>query len=231
MLMGIAASFSKVTKTYSSGEAKTPVLKDLDFSIGSEEMAAFAGPSGSGKTTILNLLGCIDNPDSGIIKIDGLDVTSMSQGKLAELRNSKIGFIFQSFNLVPVLTAFENAEFPLLLGGMKDRDERREKVMNILKLVGIEELSSRFPGQLSGGQQQRVAIARALVKNPLLILADEPTANLDSKSASETLELMRMMNSELKTTFVFSTHDIKIMDFAKRLIRLVDGNIVSDETK
>ena len=114
---------------------------------------------------------------------------------------------------------------------MKDRDERREKVMNILKLVGIEELSSRFPGQLSGGQQQRVAIARALVKNPLLILADEPTANLDSKSASETLELMRMMNVELKTTFVFSTHDSKIMDFAKRLIRLVDGNIVSDETK
>ncbi len=229
--MGIAASFSKVRKSYSSGEARTAVLKDLDFKIENEEMAAFAGPSGSGKTTILNLLGCIDNPDSGKIEIDGLDITSMGQGKLAELRNSKIGFIFQSFNLIPVLTAFENAEFPLLLGGMKDRDQRREKVMEIFKLVGIEKLASRLPGQLSGGQQQRVAIARALVKKPLLILADEPTANLDSKSASETLELMRMMNNELKTTFVFSTHDIKIMEFAKRLIRLVDGNIVSDEKK
>ncbi len=229
--MPMIAEFQNVTKSYAAGESKTAVLHNLNFSIGTEEMTAFVGPSGSGKTTILNLLGCIDQLDSGRISLDNQDVTALSSGRLAELRNEKIGFIFQSFNLIPVLTAFENAEFPLLLGGMKDAGERKEKVMEILKLVGIEKLSHRRPSQLSGGQQQRVAIARALVKKPLLVLADEPTANLDSKSAAETLEIMRRMNNELKTTFVFSTHDQKLMQFARRLMVLEDGNIIKDETK
>lgn len=229
--MSVIAEFKNVVKTYASGEAKTSVLNDLNFTIGSEEMTAFVGPSGSGKTTILNLLGCIDQPDSGEIDIDGKRTGDLSAGKLAEMRNDKIGFIFQSFNLIPVLTAFENVEFPLLLGGMNNAGERRSRVMEILGLVGIEKLHHRMPSQLSGGQQQRVAIARALVKKPLLVLADEPTANLDSKAAAETLEIMHKMNGELKTTFVFSTHDQKIMQFANRLIRLEDGSIVGDETK
>jgi putative ABC transport system ATP-binding protein len=229
--MKTIAQFEHVTKSYASGEAKTSVLKDLNFSIGTEEMTAFVGPSGSGKTTILNLLGCIDKPDAGVIIIDGRETEDLSAGTLAELRNDKIGFIFQSFNLIPVLTAFENVEFPLLLSAMKDREVRKSRVMEMLKLVGIEKLHNRLPSQLSGGQQQRVAVARALVKNPLLVLADEPTANLDSKAAAETLEIMREMNRELKTTFVFSTHDQKIMQFARRLIYLEDGNIIKEEVK
>lgn len=225
------AEFRNVFKTYASGEAKTSVLNGLNFSIGTEEMTAFVGPSGSGKTTILNLLGCIDRPDTGEILIDGELTGGLPAGKLAEMRNGKIGFIFQSFNLIPVLTAYENVEFPLLLGGMNDPAERKSRVMEMLSLVGIEKLHRRMPSQLSGGQQQRVAIARALVKKPLLILADEPTANLDSKAAAETLEIMNKMNRELKATFVFSTHDQKIMQFARRLIRLEDGNIIGEENK
>lgn len=229
--MPTIAEFRNVVKSYASGEAKTSVLNNLNFNIGTEEMTAFVGPSGSGKTTILNLLGCIDHPDSGEIYINGQYTGELAAGKLAELRNDKIGFIFQSFNLIPVLTAFENVEFPLLLGGMNDPAERKARVMEILGLVGIEKLHHRMPSQLSGGQQQRVAIARALVKKPLLILADEPTANLDSKAAAETLEIMHKMNEELRTTFVFSTHDQKIMQFARRLIHLEDGSILKDESK
>jgi putative ABC transport system ATP-binding protein len=229
--MTIIASFKDVFKTYHINEIEVPVLKDVSFDIESEDMIAFVGPSGSGKTTVLNLLGCLDSPEKGEIQIDGEIVNNFSKGRLAELRNQKLGFIFQSFNLIPVLTAFENVEFPLLLENMKNKNERKDHVMEILQKVGIEELKDRLPAHMSGGQQQRVAIARALVKKPLLVLADEPTANLDSKSAGETLDIMRQMNDQLKTTFIFSTHDSKIMSFAKRLVTLQDGNIIKDERK
>ena len=225
------AEFRKVSKSYKIGEIEIPVLKDLSFVIEKEEMTAFAGPSGSGKTTVLNLLGCIDNSDSGEIRIGGDPVNGLDAGKLADLRNAKLGFIFQSFNLIPVLTAFENVEFPLLIGNSHSVSERKDLVMEMLKLVGIDSYHNRLPSQLSGGQQQRVAIARALVKRPVIVLADEPTANLDSHSANETLDIMRKMNSELKTSFIFSTHDQKIMQFARRLLILEDGNIIRDERK
>lgn len=229
--MPVIAEFENVIKTYKAGEIPVSVLHNLSFKIESEDMVAFAGPSGSGKTTVLNLLGCIDKADSGSIHIAGESIAGYNHSKLADLRNDKLGFIFQSFNLIPVLTAFENVEFPLLLGGEANAQVRKEKVMEILSRVGIENLHDRLPSQMSGGQQQRVAIARALVKKPIIVLADEPTANLDSKSAEETLAIMRKMNHELKTTFIFSTHDPRIMQFASRLLYLQDGNIEKDERK
>lgn len=229
--MAIIAGFKNVTKTYHINEIEIPVLHEISFDIESNDMAAFVGPSGSGKTTILNLLGCLDTPDNGNIHIDNETINGLGKGKLAELRNKKIGFIFQSFNLIPVLSAFENIEFPLLIENKINKSDRKDMVNEILKKVGIENLAKRLPAHMSGGQQQRVAIARALVKKPLLILADEPTANLDSKTANETLDIMRQMNEDLKTTFVFSTHDSKIMNFAKRLVTLQDGIIIKDERK
>jgi len=229
--MGIIAGFKKYTKSYHINEIRIPVLENVNFQLDSEDMIAFVGPSGSGKTTILNLLGCLDTPDDGEIILDKIDIYGLSKNRLAEIRNEKLGFIFQSFNLIPVLTAYENVEFPLLLENISDKQTRKDMVMEILDKVGIKELAGRLPSHMSGGQQQRVAIARALVKKPVLVLADEPTANLDSKSAGETLDLMRKMNEDLKTSFVFSTHDSKIMNFAKRLITLQDGSIVKDERK
>ncbi len=229
--MGIIAEFKNVTKSYHINEIRIPVLENINFQLDSEDMIAFVGPSGSGKTTILNLLGCLDTPDDGEIILDKIDIYGLSKNRLAEIRNEKLGFIFQSFNLIPVLTAYENVEFPLLLENISDKQTRKDMVMEILDKVGIKELAGRLPSHMSGGQQQRVAIARALVKKPVLVLADEPTANLDSKSAGETLDLMRKMNEDLKTSFVFSTHDSKIMNFAKRLITLQDGTIVKDERK
>ena len=229
--MGIIAGFKNITKSYHINEIRIPVLENVNFQLDSEDMIAFVGPSGSGKTTILNLLGCRDTPDDGEIILDKIDIYGLSKNRLAEIRNEKLGFIFQSFNLIPVLTAYENVEFPLLLENISDKQTRKDMVMEILDKVGIKELAGRLPSHMSGGQQQRVAIARALVKKPVLVLADEPTANLDSKSAGETLDLMRKMNEDLKTSFVFSTHDSKIMNFAKRLITLQDGSIVKDERK
>lgn len=229
--MAIAATFRNVSKSYHINEVEVPVLKNISFDIESEDMVAFAGPSGSGKTTILNLLGCLDECDEGKITIDGEEIENFSKNTLAELRNRKLGFIFQSFNLIPVLTVFENVEFPLQIENIRSKELRRDMVMDMLKRVGIDNLHNRLPTHMSGGQQQRVAIARALVKKPLIVLADEPTANLDSKSAGETLDIMRKMNEELKTTFVFSTHDQKIMNFAKRLLFLQDGQIIKDERK
>ena len=229
--MGIIAGFKNITKSYHINEIRIPVLENVNFQLDSEDMIAFVGPSGSGKTTILNLLGCLDTPDDGEIILDKIDIYGLSKNRLAEIRNEKLGFIFQSFNLIPVLTAYENVEFPLLLENISDKQTRKDMVMEILDKVGIKELAGRLPSHMSGGQQQRVAIARALVKKPVLVLADEPTANLDSKSAGEPLDLMRKMNEDLKTSFVFSTHDSKIMNFAKRLITLQDGSIVKDERK
>ncbi|OHD06004.1 MAG: ABC transporter [Spirochaetes bacterium GWD1_27_9] len=229
--MAVIAKFENVTKSYHINEIQIPVLKNINFEIESEDMVAFVGPSGSGKTTILNLLGCLDKPEKGNIYIEKELINNYNKNTLADLRNQKIGFIFQSFNLIPVLSAYENVEFPLLLENIKNKKQREDMVREILRKVGIEQLKDRLPTHMSGGQQQRVAIARALVKKPIIILADEPTANLDSKTAGEILDLMRHMNESLKTTFVFSTHDPKIMSFAKRLVTLEDGNIVKDERK
>lgn len=220
-----------VLKNYKVGKVELPALRGLSALIEKGEFAAIAGPSGSGKTTILNLLGCLDKPSGGKVFIEEHDVITLSPDEQADVRNHHIGFIFQTFNLIPVLTAFENVEFPLILLKKSSPAERKEKVMNMLAGVGIEDLANRKPNEMSGGQQQRVAIARALVKNPDYVLADEPTANIDTKTGHEILDLMQQMNEKLGTTFIFSTHDPQVMQHAKRLVKIRDGQIESDERK
>ncbi|MBU1617495.1 MAG: ABC transporter ATP-binding protein [Candidatus Margulisbacteria bacterium] len=215
-------------KTYKVGKVEVPALRGLTLSIEKGEFTAIAGPSGSGKTTLLNLFGCLDKPTSGKVFIEEHDIIKLNSDQLADVRNHHIGFIFQSFNLVPVLTAYENVEFPLVL--LKELPaHRKTRVMEMLESVGIGDLASRRPNEMSGGQQQRVAIARALVKHPDYVLADEPTANIDTKTGQWILDLMKEMNQKLKTTFIFSTHDPKVMQFARRLIKIRDGQIESDE--
>lgn len=217
-----------VVKNYRVGKVEVPAIRGLSVSIDKGEFAAIAGPSGSGKTTILNLLGCLDKPTSGAVYIEEHDTIKLSPNEQADVRNQHIGFIFQTFNLIPVLTAFENVEFPLILLKKNPR-ERRRKVMDMLANVGIAELANRRPNEMSGGQQQRVAIARALVKNPDYVLADEPTANLDSKTGHDILDLMKKMNEKTATTFIFSTHDPQVMAHARRLLKVRDGQIESDK--
>lgn len=217
-------------KDYQVGKVLFPALRGIDLIIQDGEFTAMAGPSGSGKTTLLNIIGCLDSPTKGEVKIDGIDINKLSIKESAELRKRKIGFVFQTFNLIPVLTAFENVEMPLLILNANP-NERREKVISILKEVGLENYIHRKPNEMSGGQQQRIAIARALVKNPSLVLADEPTANLDSQTAKDILSLMRELNKNHKTTFLFSTHDPLVMEYALRVIRLRDGKVVGDEEK
>jgi putative ABC transport system ATP-binding protein len=217
-----------VSKTYGSGETAVHALKDVSLSIEPGEFTAFVGPSGSGKTTLLNQVGCLDKPTGGSVSVDGVDIGALGERQLAALRADKIGFIFQSFNLIPVLTAAENVEIAVQLAGDSGGKARADE---LLKQVGLGGMENRRPNQLSGGQQQRVAIARALVKKPSLVIADEPTANLDSKTGEQVLELMRDLNRELGVTFIFSTHDPKVMAHARRIVRLVDGQIESDETK
>jgi putative ABC transport system ATP-binding protein len=220
----------KIKKTYRSGETTVQALRGVDLEIHSGEFLSIAGPSGSGKTTLLNLIGCLDKADEGTIRIDSIDVAAKSRKELALLRREKIGFVFQSFNLIPVLTAFENAAFPLALLGVAEQ-EIRKRTMNILQEVGLEGMEHRTPAELSGGQQQRVAIARALIKGPEIVLADEPTANLDSKTGQDILELMEALNRSHNTTFIFSTHDQMVMDFARRLVQLHDGMVHNDEVR
>lgn len=215
-------------KHYRVGKVDVPALRGINLAIERGDFAAIAGPSGSGKTTMLNLFGCLDKPTGGKVFIEDHDVTTLSPDQLADVRNQHIGFIFQSFNLIPVLTAFENVEFPLILLKKDGPGARKKKVMDMLSAVGIADLANRRPNEMSGGQQQRVAIARALVKNPDFVLADEPTANLDTKTGLEILELMRSMNEKLGTTFIFSTHDPKVMEMSRRLIRIRDGQVESD---
>ena len=193
-------------------------------------MVAVAGPSGSGKTTLLNMYGCLDKPTSGKVYVDGEDITNMNKKQLAHIRNHKIGFIFQSFHLIPVLSAYENVEFALQIQGKLSPAERKERIMPILETLGIASLADRRPGEMSGGQQQRVAIARALAKKPALILADEPTANLDSKTSAAIIELMLKLNQE-GATFVFSTHDPMVMEAAPRLVHVLDGHVQSEENR
>jgi putative ABC transport system ATP-binding protein len=214
-----------LTKDFHLGKTLIHALKDVDLAVSEREFLAIAGPSGSGKSTLLNLIGCIDLPTSGSIKIDGIDVSALSSDELADLRATKIGFIFQMFNLIPVLSAFENIEYPLLRKKIKHH-VRKEKVMDALKSVGLESFAMHKPDELSGGQRQRVAIARALISEPKIILADEPTANLDHKTGTAVLEVMKKINEDLGTVFIFSTHDPKVMSVASRIVQLADGKVI-----
>ena len=214
-------------KTYHAGETDVKALRNINVEIEKGDFISIAGPSGSGKTTLLNMIGCIDTPDSGQIFINGKAVSEMSNNEKALFRRENLGFVFQSYNLIPVLTAFENVAFSLNLLGRKE-DEIKNEVNKLLDEVGLKGMENRRPDKLSGGQQQRVAIARALIKQPAIILADEPTANLDSATGEEVVKLMKEMNRKHNITFIFSTHDKMVMDYAQRLILLHDGNIKSD---
>jgi putative ABC transport system ATP-binding protein len=222
-----AVTLEDVTKRYQSGVTEVVAVNHLSLQISKGEFTAIAGPSGSGKTTLLNLIGALDEPEEGRLLVDGVDITRLSRSARADLRLRKIGFIFQAYNLIPVLTALENAEFVLLLQGV-ERREREERVREVFRRIGLEGLESRRPHALSGGQQQRVAVARAIVARPALVLADEPTANLDSHAGAALLDVMQQLNAELGTTFIFSTHDPSVMQRAKRLIHLRDGRVADD---
>ena len=214
-----------VSKDYFLGKEKVPALKDVTLDIDDGVFLAIAGPSGSGKTTLLNLIGCIDTPTRGRIYLDGVDVSGKTPDELADLRACAIGFVFQTFNLLPVLSAEENVEYPLLQFKGLSKNERRERVARYLDVVGLRDFARHRPNQLSGGQRQRVAIARALVMHPKIVLADEPTANLDHTTGKGILRLMEKINRMAGTTFIFSTHDQKVIDIANRLIRIEDGEI------
>ena len=220
-----------VKKIYQQGKIEVPALRGIDLKVETGEFTTIFGPSGSGKTTLLNLIGCLDKPTNGEIEFDGEKLNGLDKKSLAMIRRYNIGFIFQSYNLIPVLTAYENVEFAIRLINKHNDKELREKVMKILAAVGLEGLEDRKPNELSGGQKQRVAIARALVKEPKLVLADEPSANLDSKTSEEVLQVMVKMNRELGTTFIFSTHDPRVMDYARRLIEIRDGLISKDQRR
>lgn len=228
--MTVVARLLDVHKTYKIGRIRVPAVRGVTLDIEHGSFMSIAGPSGSGKTTILNLLGALDTPTSGTVQIGDGTTDGLSLKTLADFRNTHLGFVFQTFNLIPVLSVRENVEFPLQLQGIGNKGERNERVRKILLDVGLGELADRRPAELSGGQQQRVAVARALVKNPTLVLADEPTANLDSETAGEIMQLMQTMNEKHGTTFVFSTHDPLVMERASRLVRLHDGRVASDES-
>jgi putative ABC transport system ATP-binding protein len=223
----LAVQTKDVWKIYPQEPNPVEAVRGVSLEIESGDFVAMAGPSGSGKTTVLNLLGGLTRPTEGSIEIGGLEITAMPDKALARLRLERIGFVFQAYNLLPVLTAMENAEFTLLLRGVPTH-ERHERVRVLFDQMGLEGLEDRFPGKLSGGQQQRVAVARAVVGEPALVLADEPTANLDSVASAALLDVMERLNREHGTTFVFSTHDPRVMERARRLITLVDGEISTD---
>jgi putative ABC transport system ATP-binding protein len=214
-----------VSKTYRLGKVAVTALAGVSLVVKAGEFLAVAGPSGSGKTTLLNLIGCLDTPTSGEVAIDGEAISGLSSGRRADLRARKLGFVFQTFNLIPVLTAWENVEYPLLL--QRGRGDVAARVRAALEHVGLADRARHRPPELSGGQQQRVAIARALVTEPALVLADEPTANLDSRTGHEIVELMRQLNRERGTTFVFSTHDPRIVNVADRVLEISDGRLQS----
>jgi putative ABC transport system ATP-binding protein len=218
----------RVTKIYRDGEVETRAVVDVSLSVEHGEFSTLCGPSGSGKTTLLNQLGTLDRPTEGRVLVDGVDTTDMSEAERADLRLRKLGFVFQAYNLVPVLSAVENVEFVLLLQGVS-RAERRRRSLLLLEELGLADLTDKRPGEMSGGQQQRVAVARAIASNPEIVLADEPTANLDSKTAESLLDLMARMTEERGVTFLFSTHDPRVMRRARRIVSLSDGQIESDE--
>jgi len=221
-------SVTDVTKIYQQGKIEVRAVDGITFHIDKGDFAALSGPSGSGKTTLLNLIGGLDAPSSGRISLEGKAFDSLTRTQTAAIRRDRIGFVFQAYNLIPVMTAYENAEFVLTLQGVPD-SQRRERVISILKEVGLDGLENRRPDEMSGGQQQRVAIARAIVTKPAIVLADEPTANVDSNTADALLDLMQQLNCDSGVTFLFSTHDHRVMDRAKRLISLKDGKIKTDD--
>ena len=217
-----------VTKHYRQGALDVPALRGLTLAVEKGEFTAICGPSGSGKTTALNLIGALDKPTSGSVAIEGRDLGPLSRRVLSHLRRDRIGFVFQAYNLMPVLTAYENAEIVLSLQGV-EASARRERVMALLADVGLEGLEGRRPDELSGGQQQRVAIARAIASNPAVVLADEPTANVDSETAEKLLDIMQQLNQDRGVTFLFSTHDPRVMERARRVVRIVDGRVERDD--
>lgn len=222
--------FENVSKKYMLGEQQIQALKEINLEIEAGVFLAIAGPSGSGKSTMLNLIGCIDTPSSGKVYINGQDISDKTPDALSDLRARTIGFIFQTFNLFPVLSAEENIEYPLLQFKELSAAERRERTVKFLDTVGLSKFAHHRPNQLSGGQRQRVAIARALATHPKIILADEPTANLDHKTGEGILELMKEINRRDQTTFIFSTHDARVMAMADRLIRMEDGQLIGSDT-
>jgi putative ABC transport system ATP-binding protein len=217
-----------LVKIYQDDGVPVHALKGVSLEVEKGEFLAIAGPSGSGKSTLLNLIGGLDEPTSGKVFVDGVDLGTLKKGKLAQMRLSKLGFVFQAYNLIPVLTAAENVEFVLMQQGISEKDRRR-KAMNLLGELGMAEYADRRPNAMSGGQQQRVAVARAIASEPVLVLADEPTANLDSDTAGSLMDLMRNLNKTKGITFIFSTHDPLVMERAERLVKLKDGEIVGDE--
>ena len=222
--------FQGVTKVYKQGSVDVHALRGLDLTVNKGEFVAIWGPSGSGKTTALNLIGALDTPTSGTVKLEGRDLGTLGRRALSAMRRDKIGFVFQAYNLIPVLTAYENAESVMALQGTPAA-ERKRRVMQLLKDVGLEGMEHRRPHEMSGGQQQRVAIARAIASNPAVVLADEPTANVDSETAEKLLTIMARLNEEQGVTFVFSTHDPRVMKYAKRLVGMVDGKVNTDVIK
>ncbi|MCK5808550.1 ABC transporter ATP-binding protein [bacterium] len=228
--MNSVIELQKMNKIYKTGEIEVHAVNDVSFTIERGEFTAIAGPSGSGKTTLLNMMSGLESSTSGSVILAGQSIAKMSASDLSDFRRDHIGFIFQSYNLIPVLSVQENIEYIMLLQGIP-KEERRQRVSKILSEVGLSGVEKRFPPQLSGGQQQRVAVARAIVSHPDIILADEPTANLDSKSGSDLLDMMKELNTNRGVTFLFSTHDSMIMERATRLITLHDGAVASDVTK
>jgi putative ABC transport system ATP-binding protein len=227
-MAGSLISAEKLKKTYRVGELGVDALKGIDFTVEAGSFAAFAGPSGSGKSTLLNLIGCLDKPSAGRITVMDVDVAAMDRRKAAAFRGGNIGFIFQDFNLIPVLTAAENIEYPLIMVQQWSQARRRRRVAELLEAVGLAEQAGNRPDQLSGGQKQRVAVARALAAHPRLVLADEPTANLDGKTAGRIISLMRGICQHSGTTFIFSTHDRRIVDSAQQVFHLEDGLLLRE---
>ena len=228
--MTTAVRTDAVWKVFEQEAEEVQAVRGVTLTIEGGEFTAFAGPSGSGKTTLLNLIGGLTRPTKGRVFVAERDLTKMSNVELAKLRLEQVGFVFQAYNLLPVLTALENAEFPLLLRGVEEA-ERQARVRELFERTGLKGLENRRPGKLSGGQQQRVAVVRAVASTPALVLADEPTANLDTTASEALLDMMLELNQELGTTFVFATHDARVMERSRRLVRLIDGSIHSDETR
>jgi putative ABC transport system ATP-binding protein len=223
-------SIREVVKEYHLGATVVAALQGVSLEVNRGEFLSIAGPSGSGKTTLLNLIGCVDTATRGVVEVAGRDTAKLTERELTDLRLNTIGFIFQSFNLVSVLSVFQNVEFPLLLQNKLDAKARKERVMGLLDQVGLSSHAKHRPNELSGGQRQRVAIARALVADPLIVLADEPTANLDSATGQAILDLMKSLNQSKGTTFIFSTHDHRVMRYANAVVRLADGRVLGRET-
>lgn len=224
-------SAENLTKIYNVGEIEIEALKSVSFNVQSASFVSFVGPSGSGKTTLLNLIGCLDKPTSGSLKVADVDTSALTRKEAAVFRGKNLGFIFQDFNLIPILSVYENVEYPLLIVQNSPAEERKKRITSLLETVGMIDQRDKYPDQISGGQKQRVAIARALVTNPRLVLADEPTANLDSKTAFMVIDIMRKMKEEFGVTFIFSTHDQRVVNEVEAVYTLQDGMLVEDAVR